>query len=346
MTGIPVIRKEPCRICGNPEGIRLGETDYWDLRRSDLIKCPSCKLVQLDPMPSQEGIATGCLAYYHFETEGTPQNEITRNHVRNFRRGMLFGHLLKRKGFHPEEILEFGPGPGYFAAGLQVLFPKSRVTAVDIVDEVLERNRIVHGFNTLKGSPENALPGWNSGFDLIIARDLLEHVTDIKKVVENISGLLKKGGLFHFLTPNGKEDLWQHYLTWKLYDKPSELLINHLNYFDGKGLKMLLEKNGLSPIQYYTYQLKTTFRGKGWRVSKRLAAPVSTGRKAQNYTGYQADGKSNEVDTDTEVIPEWLKRPRYLWLVVLNCWFKHSVFLRVPPSLNTGHEICGLFRKK
>jgi SAM-dependent methyltransferase len=345
MDGIPQTRREPCRICRNPEGIKVGETEYWDLHRADLVACSSCGLIQLDPMPSGEIIATGCHAYYLFELASTPRQEQTRNRIRNFRRGILFGSLIRRKGFRPAQILEFGPGTGHFCAGIKVIFPESIITVADIVEDVLRNNEVVHGFRSIQGSPEEFGNGRKERYDLIIARDILEHVTDVGKVIFNISGLLKAGGLFHFLTPNGTEDAWPHILAWKLYHRPSELLINHVNYFDGKGLKDLLEWNGLVPLQYYTYQLKTTFRGKGWSENPKLAAGLSAGMSAKNYIDLHGKNREEEITGQGTVIPEWMSKPRSQWPVVFYCWLKHHRMLRIPPRWNTGHEIHGLFRK-
>ena len=126
------------------------------------------------------------------EIINTPEIEQERNLVRNYRRGILFGSQVKRKGFHPETILELGPGSGYFCVGIQGIFPDCRITVVDIVDDVLRNNKDIHGSATFKGTPENLELLGMMQFDLIIARDILEHVTDISKVTENVVKHLNK----------------------------------------------------------------------------------------------------------------------------------------------------------
>jgi len=199
-------------------------------------------------MISVENTATGCHAYYLKEILETPVHEQKRNLLRNYRRGIVFARSLRKRGHHPETILEFGPGSGYFSAGIQFIFPGCRITVADIVDEVLKLNKEIHGFSIFSDSPEDIHLFGNRKFDLIIARDILEHVTDIGKVIRNMAVLLNPDGLLHFLTPNGKEDVWGHYLNWKFLKRPSDLLINHVNYFEGAGLLNFLTGSGFSKV--------------------------------------------------------------------------------------------------
>ncbi|HPS61412.1 MAG TPA: class I SAM-dependent methyltransferase [Bacteroidales bacterium] len=284
--------------------------------------------------------AAGCLAYYFEELQRVGKRETEKNAERNFRRGVLFGYKLKRKGIIPAEALEMGPGSGYFAAGLRFVFPALKMTVMDVNAEVLAPIRSTHGFLTLEGVPERFVESCESRFDLVIARDLLEHVADVPAAIRNIVRYLVPGGLFHFITPNGQEDVWKHYLAAKMAGRPSELLINHVNYFDGNSLRKLLERNGLSAVEYYTYGIKRTLRGNGWKSSTKLMAGLSRGKRV--------DEQLNSIHNDSSgpfPLKKWYiipKRPRLTWLYCL--WHHHEI-LRLPPEANVGHEIWGIFRK-
>jgi SAM-dependent methyltransferase len=344
MKATPVNRQEPCRACGTTTGWHLGGLEYWDLRLASLVKCSVCSLIQLDPMITGAALETGCRAFFYLELSSTPEKEQERNLIRNFRRGILFGHHLKRLGAQPAKILEFGAGSGYFAAGVAEIFPECRVTVVDIVDEVLENNRQVHGFEAYRGSPENVAALTGKKFDLIIARDLIEHVADIGLVIRNISGLLNHDGLFHFITPNGHEDVWKHYLRSQA-GGTSELLINHLNYFDGNGLEELLAGNGLEMVEYYSYTLKTTLRGNGWSMKNKLAAPASKRLAAEGFIReHEVRGKVFTFDK-VKVLDAWYLKKGREKIRFLVCWYQHRRLIRVSPKLNIGHEFSGLFKK-
>jgi 2-polyprenyl-3-methyl-5-hydroxy-6-metoxy-1,4-benzoquinol methylase len=344
--GERVIRQEPCRICGSLEGIKIAETEFWDLQHCDIVQCTSCNLIQLDPMIKVQHTAIGCHAYYLKEIKETPLYERQRNLVRNYRRGIVFARSLQKKGYQPETILEFGPGSGYFSAGIRFIFPGCKITVVDIVEDVLQINKKVHGYNAFTGSPEDVHLFEDRTFDLIVARDILEHVTNIGKVITNISALLNPNGLFHFITPNGKEDVWGHYLNWEFTRKPSELLINHVNYFDGSGLLRCLTDSGFSKIEYYTYQVKYTLRGKGWKHAKKLAVPVSTKQSADNLIKLWENKDSKSSYGKEEILDTFIFRTKMKGLIILYCRFKHHWIIHLDPGRNVGHETFGLFIKK
>ncbi len=343
--GSLIERQEPCRICASKQALKIAETDFWDLQHCSIVKCNVCNNIQLDPMLTDESTAIGCYAYHLNEMLRISHKEQKGNLIRNYRRGILFANQLKRLSFYPKEILEFGPGSGYFASGIQFIFPESKITVVDIVDDVLKRNKEIHNFEAIKGTPENTDEIGNRKYDLIIARDIIEHVTDISKMIENVSQLLEKDGMFHFLTPNGHEDVWGHYLRWKISNRPSELLINHVNYFDGKGLLDLMKENFLLPIKYYNYQIKSTIRGKGWskkssrlqKQSERLSAKTEINQKENLISDINFD--------KNEILNKWYIRKRHKWITLLYSWYQHHWIFKLSPQLNIGHEIYGLFIK-
>lgn len=345
-TGSVITRRQPCRICGSAGATIIAKTDFWDLQQTDIVMCNGCRLIQLDPMLTSGSTETGCNAYRLEEIINTSLKEQERNLIRNWRRGVLFASRIKRKGFHPQTILEFGPGSGYFGSGVQFIFPECRITVVDIVEDVLNINREVHGSLTFKGTPEDLEKLGDRKFDLIIACDIIEHVTDISKVIDNVVTHLTDNGLFLFTTPNGHEDVWGHYLRWKLSESPSELLINHVNYFDGTGLLEFLKKKGLSPVSCYTYQIKTTFRGKGWSMNPILAAPISQKRSSAEIIKKKEKANSPTGRDKKQILRRWMFNTRFKWIIVFYCWYHHFTLIRLSPTLNIGHEIFGLFIKK
>ena len=345
-TGNLITRKQPCRMCGSTGALTIAETDFWDLQHSDIVKCTKCGHIQLDPMLTSEATETGCNAYWLEEIINTSIKEQERNLIRNYRRGILFASQIKRRGFNPETILEFGPGSGYFGSGVQFIFPDCRITVVDIVEEVLRNNKEIHGSLTFKGTPENLEQVGSRKFDLIIARDIIEHVTDISKVIDNVVKHLSDNGLFLFITPNGHEDVWGHFVRWKLSKEPSELLINHVNYYDGTGLLEFLKKNGLSSVSYYTYQVKTMIRGKGWSMNPRLAAAISQRRSSGEMIARKEQVSSQSGFNKKKILRHWLFNTKFKWITVLYCWYHHFTLVRLSPTLNVGHEIFGLFIKK
>jgi SAM-dependent methyltransferase len=346
IAGKLVEREENCRICNEKTGEQIAVVDYWDIKTSRLIKCPKCHHIQLDPMLNDAETSKGCLAYYIEESLRTSKEEHIKNWSRNFRRGVVFGYSLKSKKISPRFVLELGPGSGYFSAGLQFVFPNAEITVMDVNREVLKFNREHHSYKTIQEIPDNFVPECAVNFDLVIARDIIEHVTDISKVLTNINRYLTPNGYFHFLTPNGHEDMWKHYLTSVLTNSPSELLINHVNYYDGKGLSKLLMQKGFSPVDYYTYNLKTTLRGAGWKKNKKLMSPVSKRTNADFFINENVQEISSIDLTKKHVLNQWYVQSRATWLTFVYSIFKHFSIFRINPELNVGHEIYGLYKKE
>ena len=77
------------------------------------------------------------------------------------------------------------------------MFPRSRLTAIDVSDVYLELARSnLRGYDVrfLKGEVETlALP--EASFDRIICTEVLEHVADPDAVLAEISRLLRPSGL-------------------------------------------------------------------------------------------------------------------------------------------------------
>ena len=316
---------------------------FW--RTTRIVRCDACGLMQLDPMLSAADTARGALAYHVEESLRVSHHEQQRNLVRNYRRGVHFAAGIARRGIAPKHLLEFGPGSGYFADGMRRVFPAMAVTVMDVVPEVLVANQRDHGFTGIRSMPETHQPQLDERFDLIVARDILEHVIDIGAVLRNAHGYLAPGGLLHFITPNGHEDVWKHRLRWRLGGERSELLINHVNYFDGAGLRKHLEAMGFTAEEYYTYGLKPFRRGRGWSKAEQQWAPVSLKRRSAEFAEERLHEVQDLAFKKDEVLPAWYRNGSLAALHLI-CAYQHGHLLRIDPARNIGHEIHGLFRKR
>jgi 2-polyprenyl-3-methyl-5-hydroxy-6-metoxy-1,4-benzoquinol methylase len=336
----PILRAEACRLCGSTAGRKIAEIHYWDLQESNLVRCDQCGTMQYDPMLTSASIETGCSAC-GFLSE--PSDKEERNCLRNYRRGIAFGSRLRHRGISPRRILEIGPGKGFFARGVAYVFPDAMITVLDVVDCLLEYNKRIHGFQTIEGIPESLSDSAPSGmFDFIIARDVLEHVSDIGKVIANIANHLETDGHFYFITPNGLEDAWSYFTCWMLYGKPAQALLNHVNFFDARTLKSFIQGSGFEIRDYFLYTLKHFFRGTGWQLRQRHAATVSTRRSAMELISQSRNTKAME-EQGYDFIKSGLMTSK--WFTPLYCRYKHRIGFKIPPAFTIGHEICCLAKK-
>jgi SAM-dependent methyltransferase len=328
-----ILRKQSCRLCGAKEAYPIGDITFWDIEQSVLVACSNCRLVQLDPMISDRGMAKGVYAYYLWQHGHESQRSQLRNAARNFRKGYAFAKSLPAR-FTPQRILELGPGSGWFLRGVKQTFPEAQYFAWDIVPDVAKSMAELHGFEPVSGEI-SALQG-NKQYDLIIVRDVIEHFADAAAALTKIAALLAPGGFFHFITPNGHEDLWKFYVAKRLGKSfPSELLLNHVNYFDGGGLKQFLTTLGLKAYRYYAYDFSAWRSGIGWRVAPDLAAG-SHGLKADNTITEYTVKVPQQARIDLPKLT-WYRKIWYRW--------KGWHILRLDPRRNFGHEFFGIFYK-
>ena len=241
LRGAPIKRKETCSFCGNTQAFQIGRVEYWDLAECDVVQCANCRQMQFDPMLTSEQMEKGCIAFDSFQRKIKGREWYIRNNRRHFRHGFRFGTRLERLGIHPRTILEIGPGGGYFSRGIQQVHPDAKVTVVDIVDEVLRENREEHGHATYQAFPEEIAEKVSEKYDLIVGRDILEHVADPFLVLKNCEAAMNPGGYLYILTPNGYEDIWRIHMNWQFEKRPLSLLINHVNYFDAASLVKSME---------------------------------------------------------------------------------------------------------
>jgi 2-polyprenyl-3-methyl-5-hydroxy-6-metoxy-1,4-benzoquinol methylase len=345
MNGRLIKRVESCGICSEDTGERIAVVDYWDIKTSGLIKCLKCGHVQLDPMLTDTETSKGCNAFYIEQASRSSNREEYINYVRNFRRGVVFGYSLKRKKIFPRNVLELGPGSGYFSAGLKFVFPDVEITVMDINSRVVNYNKEHHKYKVIHNIPDHFIPDYINKFDLVVARDFIEHVSDISKVLKNVNQYLTSDGFFHFITPNGHEDAWKHYLTTIFTNSTSELLINHVNYYDGKGLRKFLIQLGFYPVDYYTYKITTTLRGNGWRKHQKLMSPVSVKKSADTILMTDIIEKSDPDLEKDQILDKWYIQKRAKWITYIFSLYQHYSIIRIKPELKVGHEIYGLFKK-
>ncbi|RYZ87959.1 MAG: class I SAM-dependent methyltransferase [Proteobacteria bacterium] len=336
-------RVEKCSLCDCEQGLVVSKVDFWDLQTSDLVQCKDCLHIQLDPKLTAAATSTGCLAYYIRESYGISQREQGRNRLRNFRRGVLFGRSLQNSKICPSRVLEYGPGDGFFLQGLKFVFPEIQITVLDIVEEVLQACREVHGYKTILGSPDSPALRSEQSFDLIIARDVIEHINDLQSMTSNLKSLLAPNGYFHFITPNGYEDVWGHFTLWNTQKRNSELLINHVNYFEGTSLENYLEKQGFKKLEYYTYRFKDAVKGKGRKISQRWMTPSRGTKSADFLSKPPATSKSLASVAEIYNVPYISKK--FPWMTYFVSAYHHFNWLRLSPRKNRGHEIFGLFQK-
>ncbi|WP_413558934.1 bifunctional 2-polyprenyl-6-hydroxyphenol methylase/3-demethylubiquinol 3-O-methyltransferase UbiG [Bdellovibrio sp. HCB209] len=205
--------------------------------------------------------------------------------------GWILSEIRKYIGFRAE-LLEVGSGAGFFANAASVAGHK--VTGLDISRtslKVAEMMDQTHKVRYVEGDAYR-LPFPKDSFDVVVAMDLFEHVSDPEKIISEMSRVLRPGGLLFYRTINktlisyfwmNKVMKWflnhapNKFFEYKLFRKPNEIA-SWLEEFD---LEIQREK-GLRPV----------FFQKGtWKLlwTRELCADfkfVWCKSKSISYTGY------------------------------------------------------------
>ncbi|MCB9409865.1 class I SAM-dependent methyltransferase [Mycolicibacterium sp.] len=183
----------PC-LCGAAGGLIVAELDRFGLPSPSVV-CRACGVVRTSPRLSDDSLAafysneyqplyTGCL-----EASGS-YLQVQGN------RGMDISHFVE--GLIPagSRVVDFGCGAGW------TLLPfheaGHRVAGCDLGDTYLEAGRergldLRHGDHTTLADM--------APFDLVILSHVFEHITDPKKLMEDIKPMLAPGALVYIEVP-------------------------------------------------------------------------------------------------------------------------------------------------
>lgn len=95
--------------------------------------------------------------------------------------------------------IDFGCGDGYFA---KITFSEKLTLGIDIDFRKLQEAKRLNTYHQLIQTQGKSLPNKNESIASVISNSVLEHIIDVDSVLEEISRILKKKGLFLFCVPN------------------------------------------------------------------------------------------------------------------------------------------------
>ena len=144
-------------------------------------------------------------------------------HISAYIRLLYFRKYLKNAQF--EEALDAGCGPGLFTFFAAAHFPKARITGYDIsqadIDGCIEKVISEKINNVLFFQSDIRIPLQKERYDFIFSIDVLEHIQDNFKVLQNIYDGLKANGIFYLAMPYEPghtflfpRQLFANYIAW------------------------------------------------------------------------------------------------------------------------------------
>lgn len=150
-------------------------------------------------------------------------------------------------------VVDLGCGGGNIDAYLKNIYQWS-ITAIDISSKsIATAKKNFPQVRFLKKSAEK-IPGKIESLDLIYAFDSLEHFENLDKIIEGVYAHLKEGGIFYTAIPLERQFPTIYWILYKIGWRLKKDKSGHINYFDNKSFKKLVEKYGFKLVKRrYSY---------------------------------------------------------------------------------------------
>ena len=246
----PDLALEPttCSVCGSSEGVAEARgRDYLHATTDQeyvFCRCSGCGHLYLNPRPTIDEIGRVYPAEYGTFTKRFGRSGSLFARIKD---RVLLGRFDALAARLPEEfrLLDIGCGDGRFLLALRRQFPRAALTGLDwsfgpgVVDELRAA-----GIATCTGAIETAALS-EASYDVITMNQLIEHVWDVRLVLDRCRRALTIGGLLAIETPN--PDGWDRRFFaaggWGGYYWP-----RHLNLFKRDHLAQVIEEAGMKVV--------------------------------------------------------------------------------------------------
>jgi SAM-dependent methyltransferase len=207
-----------------------------------LFHCATCGMVFINPMPNEKEWDRYNNNFFSESLGGIPENKQAISFFKGLARIRL-DYIESYIGTLPKNILEIGPGQGYFYEAYCNKCPDVTYTAIETDQTCLELLREV-GVQTEKNINELCRKK-ESSFDLIVMSHVLEHQIAPHDFLNRVLSFLKPGG-FIFIEVPCRDDLYK-----PIYDA-------HVLFYDKSPMIYLLSCFGLKNIKitYHGSEIK------------------------------------------------------------------------------------------
>jgi 2-polyprenyl-3-methyl-5-hydroxy-6-metoxy-1,4-benzoquinol methylase len=219
-------------------------------RTFTLNACPSCRCLFLNPMPGNEEIAGFYPAQYWWNSA---KPGALKKLESIYRKGALSGHIafITRAAGHRNglDLLDVGCGSGTLPGLLRQR--GFRTMGVDFSAEAAQVAASENGVRVIVGSLMQAAFSDRS-FDIVTLFHVMEHVTNPREVLSEVSRILRPDGVVVLQVPN--IDSWQFKAfgaKWYGLDIP-----RHVIDYSKSAMLRLLADSGFEPLRIKHFNMR------------------------------------------------------------------------------------------
>ena len=290
----PTAPADPCDVCGASDRFRPwlqvglgGVYDRW------VHRCDTCGFRQVRPRLTSRELSALYPEGYFDASADVGYGDYSREAQRRARDAyFLMSRLPPRRPFR---VLEVGCALGFLLAPLRDA--GLDVAGVDASPFAAYYASTRYGLDVVTGTLEDA--AWpDASFDLVIQKDLLEHVSHPRRHLLETHRILRPGGAVWLITPNGEANL-RPLLTVARTDGDGPLPLldqGHLSFFDARHLDTLFAACGFQCERARGIGVRRGLRALGCLPGQRRFARTVAPVGAPAPTGPERDPGDDDVD--------------------------------------------------
>ncbi|MEO8285466.1 MAG: class I SAM-dependent methyltransferase [Chloroflexota bacterium] len=155
-------------------------------------------------------------------------------------------------------VLEVGCGGGATTRAMISARPDLVIHACDLSRTAIRAAQALGGGIPFVVASINDLPYQDGSFDAVVFYDVLEHIPDADRSLDEVFRVLRPGGLLAATVPAEGQPGTFEWLRWKLgwHDKMKAYAKGHVQRFTYRGLRTMLRRHGLRPVSWqYSFHI-------------------------------------------------------------------------------------------
>ncbi len=183
-------------------------------------------------------------------------NAIKKNILQKFWHRRRFMQAKKYlKTIEARQILDVGCNSGTFTKQIYNVFPESKIYGIDISRKAISYAKRKYKKINFSVARAEKLPFRNNSFDLVTCFEVLEHVDEPAKIINEISRVLRKKGNMIIIVPTENFLFRIIWALWTIFGPGSIWKHTHVQKFTKNNLDILLRKFGCRIVKRNTFLL-------------------------------------------------------------------------------------------